>query len=233
MKKILLSKLTLSLIIGSSVFNPSFAQSLTNKSVKDNADSSVIYKCQDSFGKVSYLNVNDKKGKCERTDLSNPAKMMVVENHDRKKVTYTPSQINSSNKNTQTRKINNQLAQEQYLRDQKRLSILNEELKNEKEQQKTIDNMIKNVGSDKDQLERLQSMKSNHQKNISSLTKEIATIKNKKPVRNPTPPAPKPMDVDIEKRFIESGEVPINVLNTNPDISEVREGNLPIDLPIS
>lgn len=233
MKKILLNKFTLSLLIGASVFNPIYAETLNNKSVKNNGESNVIYKCLDSFGKISYLNVTDKKGKCEKTDLSNPAKMMVVENHNRKKTTYSQSQINASNRNTQNRKINNQLAQEQYLRDQKRLSILNEELKNEKEQQKTIETMIKKVGNDKEQLEKLQNMKTNHQKNITALNKEITALKNKKIVKNPIPPAPIPMDVDIEKKFIDNGDVPVNVLNTNPNISEVKEGHLPIGLPNS
>lgn len=233
MKTKYLNKLTLSIILSSVIFNPAYSQSLSNKNVKKVDDSSIIYKCQDSFGKISYVNMSEQKGKCVKTDLSNPSKMMVVENHDRKTTAYSRSQLNSSNRNTETRKIANQLSQEQYLRDQKRLSILNEELKNEKEQQKTVNSMLKNVGDDNEQQNRLETMKLTHQKNIAALTKEINNIKNKKAKSSTTPSIPKPINVDIEKHFIENGQSPINMLNTNPDIVEVKEGQLPLDLPVS
>ena len=158
-----------------------FLSILSSNAIAQSNDT--IYKCVDTHGKISYLNISERKGRCEKTDLSDPNKMMVVENHTRKRVNHTPQQIANANSRSMQMLEENKLNHDQYLRDQKRVLILKKELTNEEEQLKTVVAMIRNAKDDKEQKLQLENMKANHKRNITSLKKEIrAKSRTKKPI---------------------------------------------------
>jgi len=135
---------------------------------------SVVYKCTDSSGNISYT--NNKGTDCSRTDLADPDKSsaMVIRNDRAFKKLDTSGFAGTGNTNVE---VNND---EQRFRDSKRQLILSHELDDEKQQLDTVNNMLKNANGSKDsqQVTQLTEMQQTHLKNIADLQKQLGVSTN-------------------------------------------------------
>lgn len=131
----------------------------------------IIYKCISDNGDVSYVNINSKSSSCKKTDLAGVDKFVSIE---RKKVIN-----NNQNVSHASMQIFNE---EQKNRDSKRLTILSQELAEEENQLIAINKMLKNLentkSTDLKQIQELSTLQNNHNKNISSLKKELKIKEN-------------------------------------------------------
>ncbi len=128
----------------------------------------VIYKCTDSDGNITYINETNISGKqCEKTNL---AKIDKGNTLNKPTVFVDPNQPKSNNNSNSN--IDNS---EQILRDQKRKTILQEELNQEKNQLKTVTDMLKNIkeGNENNEFLQLKKMEEAHKRNIAALEKDI------------------------------------------------------------
>jgi len=193
-----------------------------------NADNT-IFKCVEADGSVTYLNTSARQGNCTKTDLANPEKVSIVSSNDRleRKISIPGAKISSQ-------KLDDTSA-EQFLRDSKRVLILQKELQQEQEQLNTINNMIKNANGDPEQAKQLAEMQNTHKGNIAALEKELGANKLSIKPNNVSSAndEPKLIVVNPKKQNIKSGSLPVNVLNTNPDISKINHVDLPLEMPTS
>lgn len=159
----------------------------------------VIYKCTDSDGNISYLNEPSNKN-CEKTNLAKVDKSGTLNK------TTSIAQPNNVPPSVNINISNN----EQVVKDQKRLLILQGELEQEKNQLKTVSEMLKKVekSADAEQIAQLQKMVDAHKRNILALEKEIGVKSAVDLSKNPTPPLgfPKNLPFSLPK---EAGEVEI------------------------
>lgn len=139
---------------------------------------SVVYRCVDSIGNVSYLNSNplSKNSGCHKTDLADPDKSqgMVIRVEGENKNISNVS-ISSSNRSSSSGNIPAIKSYEQKKKDEGRVAILSKELEDEQEQLMSVQKMLKNIEGSKDteQISKLKEMENRHFKNIASLKKEL------------------------------------------------------------
>jgi len=127
----------------------------------------VIYKCTDANGNVSYSSESP-TGRCEKTNLAKLDNGNILN----KPTTFTNNSV--ANSNTAPTIQNS----DQVVRDQKRASILQGELSQEKTQLETVLVMISKADkTDAAQMEHLKKMEQTHKRNIASLEKELG-VKN-------------------------------------------------------
>lgn len=122
----------------------------------------IIYKCTAINGEINYMNITptlSKNSGCIKTDLGFNNNISTRSINTKNHITNTAMLV-----------VNN----EQKSRDNKRELILGKELAEEQEQLNVINNMLKNVSkNDTNQIEQLNSVQANHQKNIIALKKEL------------------------------------------------------------
>ena len=134
------------------------------------AQQNIVYKCTDSSGLTSYINISTltKGANCQKTDLADPDKgnNMVIrsEKTDKKLVSMSSSSDSSTVK-----------TDEQKKRDESRAGILTKELQEELNQLTSVQKMLKNIEGSKDseQISKLKDMQDRHNKNIMALKKEL------------------------------------------------------------
>lgn len=137
------------------------------------AQQNIVYKCTDSSGITSYVNISTltKASNCQKTDLADSSKgnNMVIRNEGGDKKLASMTSSSSANGNTVIK------TDEQKKRDEGRLGILTKELQEELNQLISVQKMIKNVegSKDSDQISKLKEMQDRHSKNILVLKKEL------------------------------------------------------------
>ncbi len=143
------------------------------------AQSNSVKKCVDKNGKVTYSNGNESGLTCEKTDIEK--KVMQIINHGG--TGYAPDKpvTPSSGSSTKTTNVNipKVSSEEQKRKDVNRISILENELKDEIESINNVEKMIANAGADSKQVNELNQIKDRHMQNIKSLQREIDLQKKK------------------------------------------------------
>lgn len=104
-----------------------------------------VFKCVDENGGITYSNTSN-NGVCQKTSLGNIDKGKII------------NKVNSN--------------QTQSDRDQKRASILNGELLQEKAQLESVQGMLRKT-TDPEQLKKLNEMNEVHKRNVNALQKEL------------------------------------------------------------
>lgn len=126
----------------------------------------VIYKCTDANGEISY-STDSTSGKCEKTNLAKIDKSNILN-----KPGYV---VNANNQNAGGENVNITVnSSDQIVRDQKRATILQGELTQERTQLKTVLEMLSKADkNDASQIGQLKKMEEAHKRNITSLEKEL------------------------------------------------------------
>ena len=134
----------------------------------------VVYKCTDKNGDVTYASESSPGLTCDKTDISK--KVMQISNVGGSG--YAPSKGSSGNGSSSSSSagspsIPNISQEEQKKKDNNRVAILENELKDEQESVSKVDKMITNAGKDEAQVKQLQELKGRHLQNVQSLQREI------------------------------------------------------------
>lgn len=143
------------------------------------AQSNSVMRCVDKNGKVTYSNGNESGLTCEKTDINK--KVMQIINHGG--TGYAPDKPVTPGSSSAGKATNVNIpkvsAEEQKRKDVNRISILENELKDEIDSINNIEKMIANAGADSKQVNELNQIKDRHMQNIKSLQREIELQKNK------------------------------------------------------
>lgn len=153
---------------------------LSNLTYADN----VIYKCTSSTGEVTYQNNMGNKSECTKTNFASFPNINIFKADSLKKSlphsSNTATGNNSLSANSSSEK-NNNVSEEQKIRDSKRILILTQELNQEKEQLNTVSVMLKNLkdtnSKDTNQMSQLEELKNSHVNNIAAIERELGTSK--------------------------------------------------------
>lgn len=177
----------------------------------------IIYKCTNSFGEVTYENTSVDKSSCVKTELGNFVSKPTISFDKTKVKNYTNDLENNSNIDTSI------IKEEQKERDLKRILILEQELSTEKEQLKSLNDVLLNLNNsnDKEQINKLNELKNNHINNIDNIQKEIDLTKKKNNISD------NENKTNIKKRVINDNELVNKNINKisftkNNDLSNER-----------
>lgn len=144
------------------------------------AQSNTVKRCVDKNGKITYSNGNEAGLTCEKTEISK--KVMQIINHGGTGFApYKPVTPSSSSSGKAATPVNipKVSSEEQKRKDVNRISILENELKDEIESINNVEKMIANAGADSKQVNELNQIKDRHMQNIKSLQREIDLQKKK------------------------------------------------------
>lgn len=154
---------------------------LSNLTYADN----VIYKCTSSTGEVTYQNNMGNKNECTKTNFASFPNINIFKADSVKKTTSHSSNNNGGSNFIGTnvaQEKNNNISEDQKLRDTKRVLILTQELNQEKEQLNTVSLMLKNLkdtnSKDTNQIAQLEELKNSHVNNITAIERELGNSKN-------------------------------------------------------
>lgn len=160
----------------------------------------VIYKCTSSTGEITYQNNMGNKSECTKTNFASFPNINIFKADSIKKTASNSgtqgTKLHSTTANLE-KENNNNVSNEQKLRDTKRSLILTQELNQEKEQLHTLSIMLKNLkdtnSKDSTQIAQLEELKNSHINNITAIERELG--KSKTLVNAP--------ELQIEKAILE------------------------------
>lgn len=157
----------------------------------------VIYKCTSSTGEITYQNNMGDRNECTKTNFASFPSINFFKQDAPKAKPVNSNNSTVANNSSEKNVSNNNVSEEQRIRDSKRALILTQELSQEKEQLNTVSLMLKNLkdtnSKDNNQISQLEELKNSHVNNITAIERELGNTKN----------IVKPTELKIEKASLE------------------------------